>query len=105
MMILEDSLCYRWSKIEEMFGVKQQTVKKKLRRIYTSGLFGELKESLLRDFLNLDEDDFVGLQKELEADAQGKPIFRRVGQEIGREWREVWEKQGTKHQDDGLSQR
>jgi len=76
-----------------MFGVKQQTVKKKLKRIFENGLFPELRKLMLDEFPNLDESHFDQLQKELEADARKEPVFRRIGQEIAKEWHErAWEK-------------
>lgn len=73
-----------WADIQVHTGVKQRTVKKKLREIFKNGLFGELQARLLEEFSNLDEDNFVALQKTLEADAKGEPAFRRAGQVVGK---------------------
>jgi len=80
-------LRYPWDVIKTKSGVKQQTIKKKLRVIYKAGLFDELKDCLVKEFFQLDESDFDNLQKDLEADASGEAAFRRSGQIVGKEFR------------------
>lgn len=79
--------------IQDYNRVKQQTIKKKLRVIFKEKLFDELKKRMLKQFIELDEDNFEALKATLEKDANGEPVFRCAGQVVGKEFRErSWEK-------------
>jgi hypothetical protein len=86
-------LRYPWAVVHEQTEIKPQTVKKKLTKIWANRLWSELKTRLLKEFAELDEENFKWLEEVLYAEAHGERAFRRMGQMISEEWRgRTWEK-------------